>query len=395
MFVCFNKIAYFCVANYKYNRNSMKFVVSSSALYSRLAAASKVMSAKNSMPILDCFLFDIRNGKVTITASDGEKYFITSVPLVDSDNNAQLCITAKTIMDSMKELAEQPLTFDYNPESHELQGQHQTGVFSVMAFDAATYPSQQPLNEGCTQLNLTADILQTGINRCLFATANDEIRVVMTGIYIDVHPEDITFAGTDGRKLVRYINHEVKPGVETNFILPKKVAAILKNVLQKGTQITVSFDNEKGQVHAEDFDMYFRLVEGRYPNYNGVIPTNNPYVATVDRASLISALKRISVFCNQSSGLMKLHLENNQMRLTGEDNDYATRAEENLVCEYQNDPISIGFSCIFMIEIANIMEGEALTIQLADPSRPGVVVPAEQPENEETLMLLMPMMLND
>ena len=373
----------------------MKFIVSSTAMYGRLAAASKVMTTKNSMPILDCFFFDIKNGKVTITASDGEKYFITSVPLVDSDNNAEFCITAKTIMDSIKELAEQPLTFDYNPESHELQGQHQTGVFSVMTFDAATYPSQQPIKEENTTLELSSNILLTGINRCLFATANDEIRIVMTGIYLDVHPEDITFAGTDGRKLVRYINREVKSGLETNFILPKKVAAILKNVLQKDTQITISFDNEKGLVHAEDFDMYFRLVEGRYPNYNGVIPTNNPYVATVDRASLISALKRISVFCNQSSGLMKLHLENNQMRLTGEDNDYATRAEENLMCEYQSDPISIGFSCIFLIEIANIMEGDALTIQLADPSRPGVVVPAEQPENEETLMLLMPMMLND
>lgn len=373
----------------------MKFIVSSTALYSRLAAASKVMTAKNSMPILDCFLFDIRNGKVTVTASDGEKYFITSVPLVDSDNNAQFCITAKTIMDSMKELAEQPLTLDYNPDSHELQGQHQTGQFSLMAFDAATYPAQQPVGENSTGLELSADILLTGINRCLFATANDEIRVVMTGIYLDVHQEDITFAGTDGRKLVRYINREVKPGLETSFILPKKVAAILKNVLQKGTQVNITFDNEKGLIHAEDFDMFFRLVEGRYPNYNGVIPTNNPYVATVDRASLISALKRISVFCNQSSGLMKLHLEANQMRLTGEDNDYSTRAEENLTCDYQSDPISIGFSCIFLQEIASIMEGEALTIQLADPSRPGVVVPAEQSENEETLMLLMPMMLND
>ncbi|MBP5380464.1 MAG: DNA polymerase III subunit beta [Bacteroidaceae bacterium] len=373
----------------------MKFVVSSTALYSRLAAASKVMSAKNSMPILDCFLFDIKNGKVTITASDGEKYFITSVPLVDSDNNAQFCIAAKTIMDSMKEVAEQPLTFEFNPESHELQGKHQTGVFSVMTLDPSTYPAPQSIGEQKTTLEIPSDVLLTGINRCLFATGNDEIRVVMTGIYVDIHAEDITFAGTDGKKLVRYINRSVKPGIETSFILPKKVAAILKNVLQKETTIGISFDNEKGHIHAEDFDLYFRLVEGRYPNYNGVIPTNNPYVATVDRASLISALKRISVFCNQSSGLMKLHLENNQMCLTGEDNDYATRAEENLLCDYSSDPISIGFSCIFLVEIANIIDGEALTIQLADPSRPGVVIPAEQPKDEETLMLLMPMMLND
>ena len=373
----------------------MKFVVSSTTLYSRLAAASKVMTAKNSMPILDCFLFDIKNGKVTITASDGEKYFITSIPLVDSDNNAQLCVTARTIMDSMKELAEQPLTFDYNPESHELQGQHQTGVFSLMAYDAATYPAPQPIGEESTKVDLEADILLTGINRCLFATANDEIRVVMTGIYLDIHPEDITFASTDGRKLVRYINRNVKTGIEKSFILPKKVASIMRGVLQKGTQVNINCDNEKAQIHAEEFDMYFRLIEGRYPNYNGVIPTNNPYVATVDRISLLSALKRIAVFSNQATPLMKLHLEANQMQLNTEDTDYSTRAMENLVCEYKNDPISIGFNCLFMQEIANILESEALTIQLADPSRPGVIVPADQPENEETLMLLMPMMLND
>lgn len=373
----------------------MKFVVSSSALYGRLAAASKVMAAKNSMPILDCFLFDVRNGKVTITASDGEKYFITSIPLVDSDNNAQFCITAKTIMNSIKELAEQPLTLEFNPESHQLQGQHQTGVFSVMTLDASTYPTQQPISEQNTTLEMNANILLTGINRCLFATANDEIRIVMTGVYLDVHPEDITFAATDGRKLVRYINREVKPGITTSFILPKKVATIMKNVLQKDVQVTIAFDNEKAMVHTEDFDMFFRLVEGRYPNYNAVIPTANPYIATVDRGSLVSALRRINVFCNQSSGLIKLHLENNQMRITGEDSDYATRAEENLMCEYTGDPISIGFSCIFMIEIATILECDALTVQLADPSRPGVIVPSEQTENEETLMLLMPMMLND
>jgi len=373
----------------------MKFIVSSSALYSHLTAASKVMVAKNSMPILDCFLFDIRNGEIIITASDGEKYFITSVPLVDCDNVAQFCIPSKTIMDSMKEIAEQPLTFEYNPDSHEIRGQHQTGSFSVMAQDATPYPVQQPMKEDSTSFTLPGEVLLNGINRCLFATANDEIRLVMTGVYLDIHNDNITFAGTDGRKLVRYINRNIQPGIETGFILPKKVAAILKNVLQKDNEVKITFDNEKAHLETEGFDLYFRLIEGRYPNYNGVIPTNNPFSATVDRASLIGALKRISVFCNQSSGLMKLHLDNNVMQLTGQDNDYATSAEENLMCEYNNTPISIGFSCHFMIEIANILDCESITILLADPSRPGIVVPADQPDNEETLMLLMPMMLND
>lgn len=374
----------------------MKFTVSSSALYSHLTAASKVMAAKNnSMPILECFLLDIRNGEIVITASDGEKYFITSVPLVDCDNNAAFCIPAKTILDSMKELAEQPLTIEFNPETHEIRGSHQTGTFSVLAQDASPYPVQKEMNDECTSLSLPAEALLNGINRCLFATANDEIRLVMTGVYLDIKNDNITFAGTDGRKLVRYVNRNVQPGIETGFILPKKVATIVKNVLQKDTEVVLTFDSEKAHLEAEGFDLYFRLIEGRYPNYNGVIPTNNPYSATVDRLSLISALKRVSVFCNQSSGLMKLHLENNRLQLTGQDNDYATSAEENLLCEYNEAPISIGFSCTFMIEIANIMDSESLTILLADPSRPGIVVPSEQPENEETLMLLMPMMLNE
>lgn len=373
----------------------MKFVVSSSAFYSRLAAASKVMAAKNSMPILECFMLDIKNGKVTITASDGEKYFITSTPLIDSDNNASFCVKAKTIMDSMKEIAEQPLTLDFNPGSHELKGIHQSGQFTVMTQDSEPYPAVQPVKEENTTLTIPTDTMLAGINRCLFATANDEIRLVMTGIFLDIHENDITFAGTDGRKLVRYINKSVQPGVTTGFILPKKVAAILRGVLAKGEEMTISFDTEKACIVTKDLEMYFRMIEGRYPNYNGVIPQNNPFQATVDRASLISALKRIAVFCNQSSGLMKLQLENNMMNLSGQDNDFATSADEHLICEYNEQPISIGFSCHFMLEIASILESEQITVQLADASRPGIVVPATQPEDEETLMLIMPMMLND
>ena len=373
----------------------MKFTISSSAFYSRLTAASKVLAAKNSMPILECFLLDIKNGHVSITASDGEKYFVTKVPLVDSDNNAQFCVTAKQLMDSIKELAEQPLTLEYNPDTHEVRGTHQSGVFSIMGLDASPYPTQQAVAQDATSLTISSDILLNGINRCLFATANDEIRLVMTGIYMDIHENDITFAGTDGRKLVRYINRDVQPGIATGFILPKKVAAIVKNVLAKGVDVAISFDNEKAHIQTEAFDLYFRMIEGHYPNYNSVIPTNNPYQATVDRNSLIGALKRVSVFCNQSSALMKLHLEGGQMKLTGQDNDYATSVEENLLCDYSNAPISIGFSCHLMIEIASVLDSEQITIQLADPSRPGIIIPAEQPENEETLMLLMPMMLND
>lgn len=374
----------------------MKFTVSSSALFSHLSAASKVMGSKSSMPILDCFLLNLRDNKLTITASDSEKYFITSIDIIDMTENSMFCVTAKTLMESIKELAEQPLTFEFIQDTHELIGIHQSGTFSVMAQDADTFPLQKDINPENTTLTIPADVLLNGINRCLFATANDEIRLVMTGVYIDIKPDSITFAGTDGRKLVRNINRNIQPGFEAGFILPKKVASILKGVLNKDAgDVQLIFDNEKAVIQTDTFEMYFRLIEGRYPNYNAVIPQSNPYQATVERTALIGALKRINVFCNQSSGLMKVHMENNLMKLSGQDNDYALSAEENLFCDYSNSPISVGFSCQFMLEIATIMDCDSITIQLADPSRPGVIVPAEQPENEEILMLLMPMMLNE
>ena len=374
----------------------MNFKVSSSALYSRLIAASKVLSSKNSMPILDCFLLNVQDGTITITASDSEKYFITSVPAIEQNENASFCLPAKTILDSIKELPEQPLSFDFNPENHKVEGTHSSGSFSVAAQDAAPYPMPKTVDEEGTSLHLPASILLNGINRCLFATANDEIRLVMNGIYFDIKPDHIIFAGTDGRKLVRNINRNVQSGLTSGFIIPKKVAAILRSVLNKDEEdIEIKFDADKACIKSADMTMHFRLIEGRYPNYNAVIPQNNPYSATVDRAAMASALKRISVFCNQSSGLVKVELNNNTLRMTGQDNDYSTRAEEFLVCDYTNTPISIGFSCQFLLEITNILEGENVTIEVADPSRPGVLHPTVEDPNDELLMLLMPMRVED
>ena len=374
----------------------MDFKVSSSALYSRLTAASKVMGSKNSMPILDCILFDVKDSNITITASDSEKYYITTVPTVEQNGEARFCIPAKTIIDSIKELAEQPLNINFNAETMEIKGTHSSGSFSVMAMDAAPYPLAKPVSDGATRLTMPAEVLLNGINRCLFATANDEIRLVMNGIYVDITPEYIIFAGTDGRKLVRNTNHTIKSGITAGFILPKKVCAILKTVLNKDDEeIEVLFDTDKATIKSTDMTMHFRLIEGRYPNYNAVIPQSNPFKANVDRVALASALKRVAVFCNQSSGLVKVELSNNSMKLTGQDNEYATSAEEYLVCEYNENPISIGFSCQFLLEIANIMESETITLEVADPSRPGIIRPAEDNSEDEVLMLLMPMRVED
>ncbi|MBR4931118.1 MAG: DNA polymerase III subunit beta, partial [Bacteroidaceae bacterium] len=244
----------------------MNFKVSSTALYSHMTAASKVMASKNSMAILDCFLFDVKDNTVTITASDSEKYFITQVPLFEQSENARFCIPAKTIMDSIKELAEQPLTIEFSPETLSIKGYHNSGTFGVMAQDAAPYPVPRTVKEECTSLTMPVETLLKGINNCLFATANDEVRLVMNGIYVDVKPESLTFAGTDGRKLVRNIMHNVKSGFEAGFILPKKVSSILKAVLNKDAgNIEIKFDNDKACIKTEDIVMHFSLIEGRYP----------------------------------------------------------------------------------------------------------------------------------
>ncbi len=373
----------------------MKFTISSSAFASRLTAASKVLLSKNTMPILECFLLDVKNGHVSITASDGEKYLTTKVPLIDCDNNVRLCVTAKKLMDSVKELAEQPLTIDYNPESHEIWGLHQTGKFSLIGQSADTYPVPKTLDDGATELKMNSSVLLKGINLCINATADEELRMVMTCVYLDIKEDGITFAATDGRKLVRHVTTAVKPGLETGLILPKKVALIAKNVLPGDAELTLCFDEERALIHTDDIDFAFRKVEGNYLNYNAVIPTDNPYVASVDRGSLMGAMKRVSVFGNQSNGLTRMQLDSGAIKLTAQDVDYHTQAEENLTCEYDGTPISIGFNCFYVIDMISVLDAETISVQLADPSRPAVIVPQGEPEEEQTTMLVMPMMLNE
>ncbi len=373
----------------------MYFKVSSTALMSRLANASKVMASKNAMSILDSFLLEVNEGELKVTASDSEKRMITTVPVLEQDGTMSFCVQAKTLMDSLREIPEQPIILDINPNTYELHGKHSSGQFTIMAQESSTYPESRPATDG-KELEIPSNIILNGITRCIFATANDEVRLVMNGIYCDLKEDHIIFVGTDGRKLVRNTIRNITPNTEGGFILPKKVATILKNVLPKDdTPITVRFANDRATIETADMTMHFRLIDGNYPNYNAVIPQYNPYRATIDRQALGSALKRVSVFCNQSSGLVRLELTQNQLRLTGQDTEYSTSGEEYLNCDYNNNNIAIGFSCPFLIEICNILESENVILELADPSRPGIVLPADESDADELLMLLMPMRVED
>lgn len=374
----------------------MKIKVSSAALFGRLTSIQRVLNSKNSFPILDCYLFETEGNNMTITASDSETTLVTSIQLVESDMNARFCIKAKVIQDSLKEIADQPVTLDVNLDTMEIRGEYQNGTFSIVGERADEYPATHALSGETKTFTFDQQVLLNGINRCLFATADDEIRPVMTGIYFDFMPENLVFVGTDGRKLVRSKTNAVTSETQVGFILPKKPATILRGLLPKvDANVELSFDDKLAVVKTPEFTLTCRLIDGRYPNYNSVIPQNNPYRAVIDRQALVSTLKRVLVFCNQSSALVKLALTQNQLTVSGQDVDYSTSAEERLICEYDSPAINIGFKGTLLLDILNNLDCSEVVFELADPGRAGIITPAEQNEGEDVLMLLMPMMLND
>ncbi|MCD7935810.1 MAG: DNA polymerase III subunit beta [Tannerellaceae bacterium] len=374
----------------------MKFEVSSTALLSRLQSISKVIASKNSLPILDSFLFDLDGELLTITASDAETRLVTSVEVMNTEGTGLFAVSSKILLDPLKELPEQPLRFEINDENLEIFIHFENGKYNFIGQKGDTYPQQKPLGDNNISLTLDAHTLLNGISRSLFATAEDELRPVMNGIYFDIHNEDITFVASDGHKLVRLRNSSVKSPERAAFILPKKPANLLRNILAKeGEPVLIRFDENNAYINCSNFEMVCRLIEGRYPNYNSVIPQENPYKVTIDRLSFLTALKRVSVFSNPASSLVKLHLNENQMIVSAQDIDFSTSAEEKIVCQFAGIELKIGFKATYLIEILSNISSDEVLLELADPSRAGLIIPTENEPNEDLLMLLMPMMLND
>ena len=355
----------------------MKFIVSSTALSSHLQAISRVINSKNALPILDCFLFELEDGTLSVTVSDSETTMVTTVEVNESDTNGRFAVVAKTLLDALKEIPEQPLTFLINPDNYEITVQYQNGKYSLMGQNADEFPQSATLGDNAVRVEM-------------------ELRPVMNGIYFDITTEDITMVASDGHKLVRCKTLAAKGNERAAFILPKKPATLLKNLLPKEQgSVTIEFDERNAVFMLDSYRMVCRLIEGRYPNYNSVIPQNNPHKVTVDRQQLIGALRRVSIFSSQASSLIKLRMQENQIVISAQDIDFSTSAEETQVCQYAGAAMSIGFKSTFLIELLNNISADEVVIELADPSRAGVIVPVEQEENEDLLMLLMPMMLND
>ena len=374
----------------------MRFTLSSTALSSRLQTLARVINSKNSLPILDSFLFEVRNQQLFITASDSENVMRSVLALDQVDGEGNFAVPNRTLLDAMKELPEQPLTFDIDLNTLTIKIIYQNGLYNFTAQSADEYPRVQPIPDGATVITIDSQTLADNISRSIFATAQDELRPVMNGIYFDLTADSLAIVASDGHKLVRNKNFTIRSEQPAAFILPKKPATLLKNVLGKdGGDVVIKFDDRSAEISFADGVLFCRLIEGRYPNYNSVIPQNNPNQLNIDRRSLIGALKRVLPFASESSQLIRFHLEAGKLELSSEDIDFATSAKEVVTCEYAGQSMNIGFKGSSLSEILNNLQGDEVQIELADPSRAGIIVPAQQPENEDVLMLIMPMLLND
>lgn len=374
----------------------MKFVISSSSLLSHLQAISKVISSKNTLPILDNFLFQLTGNQLTITASDLETTMVTSMNLENVSDEGKIAMPAKLLLDTLKEFPEQPLTFEINSDDYKVIISSQNGKFTIVGQNGEDFPQTPKIREDKkVSVKLKGDVLLNGINKTIFATADDELRPVMNGIFVELTSKDITFVASDAHKLVRYKRFDIESSVDGSFIFPKKPASLLKNVLPKGEQVIVEFDDKNAYFELLNYKMICRLVDGTYPSYNSVIPTNNPNKLTIDRLELFNTLRRVSIFANQASNLVKLQLKGNEIIVSAQDIDFSISAYERLMCQFEGDDMEIGFKSSFLNEILSNINSTEVKIELSDPSRAGIILPAiKDSENEDILMLLMPMMIN-
>ncbi len=375
----------------------MKFVVSSTELLSHLAALSRVISSKSTMPILDNFLFQLSESALTITASDLESTLITSLELDNIEGEGSIAVPAKLFIDTLKEFPEQPLTFQIDGGSYTVEIFSDNGKYSITGQNADDFPELPRLNEESTStINVSHVALRKGIEKTLFATADDELRPVMNGIFIELTPDYMSFVASDAHKLVRYRRTDAKADFESSFILPKKPAGLLKNLLPKEEfDVKIEFDEKNAHFTLSSYKLICRLVEGNYPSYNSVIPTKNPNVMVIDRLNFFNTVKRVSVFSNQASNLIKLNINDNQLVVSAQDIDFSISAVERLACEYEGDEMEIGFKSTFLQEIlTNISTGD-VQVEMSDPTRAGLLLPADSgDDSEDMLMLLMPMMIN-
>lgn len=372
----------------------MKFNVQSKALYSQASAVSKVINSKNPMPILNNFLLELRGNVLQITASDIENTLTGRVAVLEAEGEGKVCVDAARLTNLLKSMPDIGITFeiDDNTLAIKVSYNEDKGQFDFVGAAAEEYPTPQvDTEEGATEFRVPSNQILNGIDSTLFAVGTDTLRPMMMGILWDIKPEEFIFVATDTRKLVRHSNTMTAPGVTKSCIIPTKPAQVIKSILPRDVEVSISIDDKRALLVTEDLTFSCQLLKGQFPPYDRVIPQNNPYQVTIDRTQFLSALRRVSVFGDQGQNLVKLRFTPNEVTIKAVDNNYCTRAVESVPCAFNHDEMVIGFSSAYVMEIFSIMSTEEVNLTLSDPSRPGVFSPGEQGENSNLLMLLMPM----
>lgn len=374
----------------------MKFVISSSVLSSRLMTIGRVIVQKNTIPILDCFCFDIQGTTLTITASDNDTTLTAKAELNECDSDVRFAVNAKTLQDAIKEIPDQPLECYLNTESYELTVEYQNGQYKLMGQSAEEYPTPAISDETRLEFDLECQKLVPSITRCMIAAANDTLRPQLNTICFDIHSQEVSLVSSNGNQLALTKLAMPELNAEGSYLLGTRPASLLKGMLAKAEgNVHFSLGQRTAIVHTEEYSLTSRLVEGRFPNYRSVIPQDNPNIVTVNRLALVSALRRVLVFANAQAVLVKFRLGPNTMNISSQDIDFGKSAEENMLCDYMGTPMRIAFKGSVLLDLINNIEGNDITLKLSDPSRAGLIVPAKQKEGEEVLMLIMPSVFND
>ena len=374
----------------------MKFNVSSEKLFQQLQAVSRVVANKSTLKILECILFDLSGNILTLTASDGETTIRTAIDVDNAEGEGKVAFGAKLLIDTMKEFPAQPLTFTIDDYTFGMIINSVNGKYSFVGVNGNEYPEMPKEEEGCHHITMQSKVLLNAINKTIFCTADDELRPVMNGINFDLTEDHITLVATDAHRLVRYNNYSIKSPEPVNFILPKKPANVLRTVLTKDEEeVEITFGQKNARFEFDRTLIICRQIEGPYPNYNGVIPQNNSNCVIIDRLNLLAACKRTAVFANNTTSLLKLELTENNLTISAQDIDFSTSAEESIQCSYSGNPIAIGFKGTILSELLGNVDSSEVEIRLMDSTRAGLILPTENEENEDLLMLLMPMLLNE
>ncbi len=372
----------------------MKFIVNSTALLRELQKLNGVISSNNTLPILDNFLFNISDNEMTIVASDLETTMISTIS-VESDTNGKITIPARILMDTLKTFSNQPLTFIVDTTTFGIEMSSEMGNYKLAGQNADEFPKTPKLS-GSSSTTIKGDILANAINKTLFASGNDELRPVMSGMFCELSSEQITFVATDAHKLVKHSRTDISSDKTASFILPKKPLIILKNNINDDAEVKLEFNDTNALFTFNNITIICRLIDGKYPNYDAVIPKENPNKLTIDTVDLLSSIKRVSIYANKTTHQIRLKIAGSELQITSEDLDFANKAEERLSCQYEGSDMEIGFNSKFVIDMLNNIGSEQVSLEMSAANRAGIILPLDGlEEGENTLMLVMPVMLNN